>query len=51
MLEIESLGPLVKLVPGEKVEHTERWSLVGSVPEFKEEADIDKNVLPRVAGK
>jgi len=51
MLEIESLGPLVKLAPGEKVEHTERWSLVGNVPECKDEADIDKNVLPRVTGK
>jgi len=33
MLEIESLGPLKKLAPGESVSHTERWHLFGEIPE------------------
>ena len=31
MLELETLGPLVKLAPGAAVEHIERWSLHGGV--------------------
>ncbi|WP_169975377.1 hypothetical protein [Tautonia rosea] len=31
MLELETLGPLVRLGPGEVVEHVERWELVGKV--------------------
>ncbi|HWB59909.1 MAG TPA: hypothetical protein VG733_10460 [Chthoniobacteraceae bacterium] len=33
MLEIESLSPLKKLVPGESVSHTEHWHLFGEIPE------------------
>jgi hypothetical protein len=33
MLEIESLSPLRVLAPGESVSHTERWYLIGGVPE------------------
>lgn len=33
MLEIESLGPLKKLAPGESVSHTEKWHLFGEIPE------------------
>jgi hypothetical protein len=51
MLEMESLGPVVKLAPGKTVEHVENWELVPKVAEFKDEADIDKNVLPHVADK
>ena len=31
MLEIETLGPLITLDPGESVEHTERWELFGGL--------------------
>lgn len=31
MLEMESLGPLVTLKPGESVEHAETWELIGGV--------------------
>jgi len=45
MLEVESLGPLATLEPGELVEHTEHWFLfkasIGA-----EEGDIDKELLP-----
>jgi hypothetical protein len=33
MLEIESLGPLRTLQPGEALEHTEKWSLLGNAPQ------------------
>lgn len=51
MLEVESLGPLVRLRPGETAEHTEVWELVGGVREVASELDIDREVLPRVTRK
>jgi hypothetical protein len=51
MLEMESLGPLVRLAPGAKVEMIEEWELLKDVPAFTDEAGIEKNVLPRVEGK
>jgi hypothetical protein len=51
MLEMESLGPVVKLAPGKTVEHVEQWEIATKVAEFKDEADIDKNVLPHVGDK
>lgn len=51
MCEIESLGPLVDLAAGSSVELTEHWDLLGNVAHVKDEASIDKNVLPRVSGK
>jgi hypothetical protein len=51
MLEIESLGPLIQLAPGKAVEMTENWELAGGVDEVKDEADIDRHVLPKVRQK
>jgi hypothetical protein len=51
MLEIESLGPLIKLAPKESVEHTEEWELFKDVGELTDEASIDKVVLPLVTKK
>jgi hypothetical protein len=48
MLEIESLGPLVRLAPGQKAEMTERWELVGGLPSVSTEGQIDEVILPRV---
>jgi hypothetical protein len=48
MLEVESLGPLTLLEPGEAVEHVETWRLFNNVPAFGDDASIDKIVLPRV---
>jgi hypothetical protein len=48
MLEIETLGPLVDLAPGESVRLTEQWELVPNVEIFRSEAGIDENVLPKV---
>jgi hypothetical protein len=50
-LEMESLGPVTTLKPGEKVELVETWDLVGGVDDFTDEAGIDKNILPVVGGK
>lgn len=46
-LEIETLGPLVKLKPGEKLEHTEHW-LLAKVTAGENEESIDTNILPLV---
>jgi hypothetical protein len=48
MVEMESLGPLVRLAPGEVVEHTERWELVPNVRDVKTDADIDAHIRPKV---
>jgi hypothetical protein len=47
-IELETLGPLVELRPGEVVEHEERWQLFAGVPEGETEAWIDSAVVPRV---
>ena len=46
-LEIETLSPLTKLVPGEGVEHTEHWLLTKATADESEES-IDENILPLV---
>jgi hypothetical protein len=51
MLEIESLGPLIKLAPGATVEHKETWELFKSVEAVKSEEDIDNRVKAKVADK
>jgi hypothetical protein len=48
MLEVESLGPLVKLQPGEAVEHLERWELLTGIGPIGDEASIEREVLARV---
>jgi len=40
MLEVESLGALVTLAPGETVDHVESWSLLRDVPEPHTATDI-----------
>lgn len=44
-LEIETLGPLVKLAPGGVTEHEEHW-LLAKVEVSEEESSIDENILP-----
>ncbi len=48
MLEVESLGPIAQVEPGEAVEHVENWYLFQNVPAPLNDADIDKNVLPKI---
>jgi hypothetical protein len=51
MLEIESLGPLRDLARGEKTELTETWELHKLAGELRDEADLDRHVLPLVKKK
>ena len=50
MLELESVGPLVKLAPGQKVEHVEDWYLFTGLPALKpnHEAEIEETILPKI---
>jgi hypothetical protein len=47
-LEIETLGPLRNLAPGETIEHTEHWLLARTEAD-ETEASITKNILPIAA--
>jgi len=49
MLELETVGPLVRLLPGATVEHLERWYLFHDVPEPGDDEDVDRDLLPLVA--
>ncbi len=49
MLEVESLGPIVRLAAGRKVEHVEDWWLFRGVPAIRTERDVDKHVRPLLA--
>ena len=51
MLEVETLGPLVLLGPGETVEHIEEWSLHRGVAAPQDDKAIDEAVLPLVAAE
>ena len=48
MLELETMGPLVTLAPGEAVEYREEWFLFQGVPVTNDDASLDALVLPRV---
>lgn len=48
MLEVESLGPLTALAPGETVEHVETWRLFADVPAITDEASIARVIEPLV---
>ncbi len=46
-LELEALGPVINLQPGQSVTHVERWGMFAGVPEPKTDDDIARDVLPR----
>jgi hypothetical protein len=46
-IELESLAPRVKLLPGESTSHTEIWSLYRDVPAGEDDAWIRSAVAPR----
>lgn len=50
MMEIESLGPLVNLKPGETTYHRERWQLYKIEPVTQTEESLDKVILPLKLG-
>ena len=49
MLEMETVGELVKLAPYESAELRESWELYADVPDVKTEADVDRVILPLLA--
>jgi hypothetical protein len=49
MLELETLGPLQRLVPGHIVEHVEQWFLFHGVEAGEDEESVERAVLPLVA--
>jgi hypothetical protein len=51
MLDIETLGPLVRLAPGAVIEHTETWDLVSGVGSYVHQAEIDKVVVSKIPPK
>ncbi len=48
MLELETLGPITKLAPGQAVEHIEYWYLFDNVEMPETDDDIDKYILPKI---
>lgn len=51
MLEIESLGPLQTLQPGQRMELTETWELFSNVSPVASEEEIERHIQPLVSGK
>lgn len=48
-LEVETLGPMQTLRPGEAAEHTERWWLFEDVTVGSSESDVEKALAPILA--
>ena len=48
-LELETLGPLTKLAPGQQVEHVEHWFLFQDVQLGDSERDIERALSPLLA--
>lgn len=48
MLELETLGPLQCVHPGQTAEHMEQWFLFHDVPSPLDDADVDRLILPCV---
>jgi hypothetical protein len=46
MLEMETVGELVTLQPGQSAELVESWELHGGVPSVATEADVERVILP-----
>jgi hypothetical protein len=46
MLELETMGPLSRVAPGEWVEHVEHWSLHRDVAAAWTDEELDRTILP-----
>jgi hypothetical protein len=47
-MEVETLGPLTQLEPGESVDHVEHWSLFKGVEVGETESELDAAITPLV---
>jgi hypothetical protein len=50
MLEMETVGELVMLKPGESAEMKESWELYANVPPVRTESDVQRVILPLIGG-
>ncbi len=48
ILELETMGPLVTLKPGQRASHEEEWVVFKDMPRVVNEADVIRSVLPLV---
>jgi hypothetical protein len=48
MLEVETVGPFVRLEPGSTVEHIEDWFLLRDLSTPQNDADIDTHIWPKI---
>ncbi|MFH1737789.1 MAG: hypothetical protein ABIH23_02190 [bacterium] len=48
-LEFETLGPMIKLAPGETGEHIERWRLFKGINATDDEDSIDREVTAKIS--
>ncbi|MCE9532438.1 MAG: hypothetical protein K8T89_15160 [Planctomycetes bacterium] len=48
MLEMETVGVLTRLAPGQSAELSESWNLHIDVPDVRTESDVDKHIVPLV---
>jgi hypothetical protein len=48
ILELENLGPMENIDPGESAELVEHWLLVKGIKEIETEADVVQEVLPHI---
>jgi len=49
MVELETLGPVARLAPGERLTYTEHWALFPEVPRPQTDAEAAEHVAPRAA--
>lgn len=50
-IELETLGPLKTVEPGEAVEHVETWFLIKNIPDIKKDTDIEQHIIPMIENK
>jgi hypothetical protein len=48
ILEVETLGPLALLSPGQSVDHTEDWFLFDGVAAPADDRDVDRLIIPKL---
>ena len=48
ILEVESLGPMTTVAPGDSISQTENWHLFEGIPAPASDRDVDKHLLPSV---
>jgi len=51
MLEMETVGELATLAPGQSAQLVESWEIFGNVPNVCTEADVDRVIRPLVQGR